>query len=122
MLETAEKFFWPCDEGKGWEACRQFCHEDATFTTDADTLKHLDKLDDYVEWMKEAHNMLSDVSFEIKGLAADTTRNVVLLYAVIKGQIALGNDPQPIQTDYVYSMSFEDGKIKHITKIWYFNV
>ena len=20
MLDVAEKFFWPCDEGKGWEA------------------------------------------------------------------------------------------------------
>ena len=123
MLKVAENFFWPCEEGKGWEACRKFCHEGATFKTDADTLKHLDKLEDYVEWMKEVHNMLTDISFEIKGLAADQERKVVLLYAVIKGKIALENEiPQPGETDYVYSMTFEGDKIKHITKIWYFNV
>ena len=38
MLDVAEKFFWPCDEGKGWEACKEYCHTNATFKTDADTL------------------------------------------------------------------------------------
>ena len=42
MLNVAESFFWPCDEGKGWDACKEYCHPDATFKTDADTLIHLD--------------------------------------------------------------------------------
>ena len=45
MLEVAEKFFWPCDEGKGWEACKEHCHPNATFKTDADTLINLDRLE-----------------------------------------------------------------------------
>ena len=52
MLDIAEKFFWPCDEGKGWDYCKEYCHPNATFKTDADTLVHLDRLEDYVEWTR----------------------------------------------------------------------
>jgi len=122
MLEVAESFFWPCDEGKGWDACKEYCHPDATFKTDADTLIHLDRLEDYVEWMKDAHSMLANAKFEIKSIAEDTKRGMVLLYAIIHADNILGEEPQPIETDYVYAMTIEDNKIKHITKIWYLNI
>ena len=64
MLDVAEKFFWPCDEGKWPEACKEFCHANATFKTDADTIVPLDKLEDYVEWMKDVHSMMANVKFE----------------------------------------------------------
>ena len=119
MLDLAEKFFWPCDEGKGWEACKEFCHANATFKTDADTLVHLDKLEDYVEWMKDVHSMMANIKFEIKSIAEDTKRGMVLLYAIIYGDNILGEEPQPIETDYVYAMTIKQNKIHHITKIWY---
>ena len=34
----------------------------------------------------------------------------------------LGEEPQPIETEYVYVMKIEENKIKHITKIWYLNI
>ena len=122
MLDLAEKFFWPCDEGKGWEACKEFCHANATFKTDANTLVHLDKLEDYVEWMKDVHSMMANVKFEIKSIAEDTKREMVLLYAIIYGDNILGEEPQPIETDYVYAMTIKENKIHHITKIWYLNI
>ena len=122
MLDVAEKFFWPCDEGKGWKACKEFCHANATFKTDADTLVHLDKLEDYVEWMKDVHSMMANVKFEIKSIAEDTKRGMVLLYAIIYGDNILGEEPQPIETDYVYAMTIKQNKIHHITKIWYLNI
>ena len=100
MLDVAEKFFWPCDEGKGWEACKEYCHTNATFKTDADTLIHLDRLEDYVEWMKDAHSMLANTKFEIKSIAEDKKRGMVLLYAIIYADNILGEEPQPIATDY----------------------
>ena len=119
MLDVAEKFFWPCDEGKGWEACKEFCHANATFKTDADTIVPLDKLEDYVEWMKDVHSMMANVKFEIKSIAEDTKRGMVLLYDIIYGDNILGEEPQPIETVYVYAMTIKENKIHHITKIWY---
>ena len=122
MLDVAEKFFWPCDEGKGWEACKDYCHPNATFRTDADTLVYLDRLEDYVEWMKDAHSMFANAKFEIKSIAEDKKRGMVLLYAIIYADNILGEEPQPIETEYVYVMKIEENKIKHITKIWYLNI
>ena len=122
MLDVAEKFFWPCDEGKGWEACKEYCHPNATFKTDADTLVYLDRLEDYVEWMKDAHSMFANAKFEIKSIAEDKKRRMVLLYAIIYADNILCEEPQPIETEYVYVMKIEENKIKHITKIWYLNI
>ena len=122
MLDVAEKFFWPCEEGKGWDACKEYCHLSATFKTDADTLVHLDRLEDYVEWMKDVHSMMANVKFEIKSIAEDTKRGMVLLYAIIYGDNILGEEPQPIETNYVYAMTIKENKIHHITKIWYLNI
>ena len=104
MLDVAEKFFWPCDEGKGWEVCKEYCHPNATFKTDADTLVYLDRLEDYVEWMKDAHSMFANAKFEIKSIAEDNKRGMVLLYAIIYADNILGEEPQPIETDYVLSI------------------
>ena len=50
ILQIAENFFWPCDEGKGWEACRKYCHDNASFETEAESLAEVSTLKDYVEW------------------------------------------------------------------------
>ena len=31
IKETAAQFFDACETGKGWDACEQFCHPDASF-------------------------------------------------------------------------------------------
>ena len=38
IKETAEKFFDACETGKGWQACKSYCHPDATFSCQAEAL------------------------------------------------------------------------------------
>ena len=38
MERTAKAFFEACETGEGWEACKQFCKPDATFSCQADAL------------------------------------------------------------------------------------
>ena len=78
---------------------------------------HLDKLEEYVEWIKDVHFMMANVKFEIKSIAEDTKRGMVLLYAIIYADNILGEEPQPIETDYVYAMTIKENKVHHITKI-----
>lgn len=35
IVETAMAFFEVCETGKGWEACRHYCHDDASFSVQA---------------------------------------------------------------------------------------
>ena len=61
--------------------------------------------------------MMANVKFEIKSIAEDTKRGMVLLYDIIYGDNILGEEPQPIETIYVYAMIIKENKIHHITKI-----
>ena len=49
ITETALAFFSACDGGKGWDACKEWCHEDATCSCQADALADVNTLAAYVE-------------------------------------------------------------------------
>ena len=69
-LQTARNFFEQCDYGKGWDACKAYCQQDATFETEAETLSAINTLDTYCDWMTDAIDMFDDnVEIEIKGLS-----------------------------------------------------
>ena len=120
---TARDFFEACETGKGWEVCRQWCHSDATFNSQADALADTTTLEGYTDWTKGILTPIPDGHYELKGFAADNDRNVVLAFSVFHGTQTGEGGPVPptgktVATDYVYSMAFEDGKIRHMTKIW----
>jgi hypothetical protein len=58
MRQTAERFFDACETGKGWEACKEFCHTDASFSAQAGALAEVQTLEAYTEWMKGGHQSL----------------------------------------------------------------
>ena len=69
IKETAEQFFNACDTGKGWEACRQYCHPQATFSAQADALAGVDTLEAYTEWMKGLLTPVPDGKYEVRSFA-----------------------------------------------------
>ena len=120
---TARAFFEACETGKGWEVCRQWCHNDASFDCQADALAGTSTMEGYTDWMKGLLTPLPDGRYELKGFAADNDRNTVLAFAVFHGTQTGEGGPVPptgkaIAADYVYSMTFDGGKIRHMTKIW----
>ena len=76
-------------------------------------------LDTYCDWMTDALTMFDDtVKVEVKAEAHDAARDIVLVYAEIRGNIIIGPEPMYAKTDYVYVMHFDDGKIRHMSKVW----
>ena len=123
MRDSAHQFFDACETGKGWEACREFCHPDATFSAQAGALADVDTLEGYTEWMKGLFTPVPDGQYELRSFAVDEARNNVSAYAVFKGTHTAEGGPVPptgktVAADYVYVMEFDDGRIKHMTKIW----
>jgi predicted ester cyclase len=123
MSEAAERFFDACETGKGWEACRKYCHPDATFSAQADALGDVVTLEAYTEWMKGLLTPVPDGSYEIRSFGADESRNNVIAYAVFRGTHTGEGGPVPptgrkVEADYVYVMDFDGDKIRHMTKIW----
>ena len=123
IKESATQFFDACESGKGWEACEQFCHSDASFSAQADALQDVDTLEAYAEWMKGLFTPVPDGNYEIRSFAVDEDRNNVSAYAVFSGTHTGEGGPVPasgksVAADYVYVMDFDGDRIRHVTKIW----
>lgn len=122
-LESAKQFFEACETGKGWEVCNEFCHHEATFSSQTTVLADISTLEDYTEWMKNLLTPIPDGHYVLKFFAMDDDRNSAAAFAVFHGTQSGEGGPVPptgnsISADYVYHMEFEGDRIKHMTKIW----
>ena len=123
MSETAMAFFDACETGRGWEVCKEWCTDGATFSCQADALAEITTLEGYVEWAKGLLTPVPDGHYELKGFAVDEERGSVLASSVFHGTQTGKGGPVPptgktVATDYVYAMEFDGGKLRHMTKIW----
>ena len=123
ITETATVFFDACETGKGWDACKVWCHDGAGFSCQADALAEVATVEGYVEWVKGLFTPVPDMHPEIKAFATDQERNTVVAYAVVHGSQTGEGGPVPptgnkVAADYVYVMEFDGGQIRHMTKIW----
>ena len=119
----ARQFFEACETGRGWDACKAFCSPDATFSSQTNALAEISTLEQYCEWMKGLYGIMPDAGYDLKSWAVDGERDNVCAYAVFKGTHTGEGGPVPptgksVASDYVYVMTFEGGKISHLTKIW----
>ena len=123
ILEPAKRFFEACETGQGWDACKAYCHPDATFSSQTGALSEISTLEGYTEWMKNLLTPIPDGHYELRFFATDEERQCAAAYAVFKGtNTGPGGPGEPtgkaVAADYVYAMQFEDGLIRHMTKIW----
>ena len=123
MTQIAQDFFDACETGKGWNVCKQWCREGATFSAQADALADVSTLEGYTEWMKGLLVPIPDGHYELKSFAIDEARGNVTATAVFHGAhtVDAGNGAptgKTVAADYAYVMDFDGDKIKHMTKIW----
>jgi predicted ester cyclase len=123
MKECAEKFFDACETGKGWEVCKEFCHDDATFSAQAGALGEVKTVEAYTDWMKGLFTPMPDGRYEIRSFAVDEERSNVSAFGVFHGTHTGEGGPVPptgkhVAAEYVYVMEFEGDRIRHMTKIW----
>jgi len=123
MAQTAELFFDACETGQGWEKCQSHCHSDATFTSQATALTGIDTVEAYSEWMRGLFGPIPAGQAEVMSFAVDEARSKVVVFGVFHGTHTADGGPVPptgktMASDYAYDLAFEDGKIRHVTKIW----
>lgn len=121
--QTARDFFEACETGKGWDGCKTWCLEGATFSCQADALAQTSTLAAYADWMKGLLGPIPDGHYELKAFAMDAERGTVVAAAVFHGtQTGAGGPVAPtgraVFSDYVYIISLNGGKISHMTKVW----
>ena len=123
MAQIAQNFFESCEAGKGWEVCKAYCKPDASFSAQAEPLAEVQTLQAYTDWMKGLLGFMPDGRYELRSFAVDEGRQNVCAYGIFSATHTGEGGPCPptgksTETDYVYVMSFEGDKIRHMTKIW----
>jgi predicted ester cyclase len=121
--DISRDFLDQCETGQGWDACRAYCTDNASFSAQAEPIAHMTSLAEYTEWMRGLLTMLPDASYDVKALAGDASRNTVIAFAVFSGTHSGADGPVPAtglstESDYVYVMEFEGNKIRHLIKVW----
>ncbi|MDU9002601.1 ester cyclase [Sedimentitalea todarodis] len=121
--KAARDFFEACETGQGWDACKQWCHDDASFSAQADALADVTTVEGYAEWMKGLFVPVPDGHYELKSFAEDEEHGKVIAAAVFHGTHTVdagSGEPtgKSIAADYVYVLDFDAGKLRHMTKIW----
>lgn len=123
ITSIAARFFEACETGKGWEICKAFCKDNASFSAQAEPLIDVVVLRDYTEWMKWLLVVIPDGRYTIKSFATDDSRNSVCAFGTFSGTHTGHGGPcaptgRTLNTDYVYAIEFTDDRIHHVTKIW----
>jgi predicted ester cyclase len=123
IREKAYTFFDACESGKGWDACQEFCHPNATFSAQAGSLTEVESLEAYTEWMKGIYTPMPNARYEVKSFSVDEERSNVSVFGVFHGTHTGEGGPVPptgksVAAEYVYVMQFDGDKISHMTKIW----
>ncbi|MFT4792695.1 MAG: ketosteroid isomerase-like protein [Paracoccaceae bacterium] len=122
-IDTAHAFFEACETGKGWDACRDWCHEGAAFACQADALADTTTLAAYADWMKGLMTPIPDGRYVLTAFAMDEARGTAVAAAQFHGtQTGEGGPGAPtgksLVSDYAYVMEFDGDKISRMTKIW----
>lgn len=123
LRETALKFFDACETGKGWDACKHWCHEGASFSAQVDALEGIATIEGYTDWMKGMMNPLPDGHYDLFFFGVDEERSTVAGAAVFHATHTVDTEDIPatgksMSADYSYIMKFDGDKISHMTKIW----
>ncbi len=123
ISDSARAFFDACEGGRGWDTCKRWCHDDASFSCQADALAETKTIRDYTEWTKGLLTPIPDLRPDIQAFATDDARKAVVVYSIVHGTQSGEGGPVPptgktAAADYVYVMKFDGDRIRHMTKIW----
>lgn len=123
LKKTAAAFFEACETGKGLQECQSWCHEDATFCCQSAMLAEVKTVAAYADWMQGLFTPVPDGRYELHALAVDEEHSSAVACATFHGtHTGPGGPVEPVgkklSTEYAYLMRFEDGRIRHLTKVW----
>lgn len=123
IAETAMAFFELCESGKGWKECRHYCHDDAVFNVQAESLEALKTVEAYSDSMPHLIEILPDAYYELISVATDEKRQTVIAFARFCGTHTGIDEPieatgKAVMSDYAFVMRMEGAKVAEVTKVW----
>ncbi len=124
-FDNARKFFEVCDAAAGWEACKEYVADGATFAAQSEPLVDIHTVEGYCEWLAGFGNVtVPGATYDLHSSSYDeATRNAVF-FATYHATHSGDGGPVPptnkqTSTHYVYVITMnESDQVERMIKIW----
>jgi hypothetical protein len=124
-FENAKKFFTACEAGEGWEGCKAFVDEAATFHAQSEPLVGIATVQAYCDWMAGISNVTAPgATYDLHTASFDEGTNTAVFFATFHARHTGEGGPVPptnreTHTDYVYVLKMNDeNKLADMVKVW----
>ena len=123
-FENAKKFFDACESCKGWEGCKPYVADGATFTAQSEPIADMNSVQTYCDWMAGMATIAPDCSYDLHASSYDEVSNVAIFFATFHAKHTGEGGPVPptnkeTHSHYVYILSMDtDNKVKNMVKVW----
>lgn len=124
-FQNAKTFFDNCESAKGWEACKDYVADGASFAVQSEAMAAIKSVKGYVEAMAGLGGITMPGSgYTLNASAYDESTKTAIIFATFIGTHTGEGGPVPptnktTHSDYVFVMNMnDDGKVQSITKIW----
>lgn len=124
-FEAATKFFEACETPLGWEGCKEYVQEGATFEAQCEPLQEIDSVQAYCDWMHAIGSItLAGGTYTLHSSSFDENTQTAMFFATYHGKHTGDGGPVPptnkeTHTHYVYVLKMgKDAKVSHMSKVW----
>ena len=124
-FNTAKAFFEACEAPKGWDGCKEYVADGASFSCQSGALADVSTVEADCEWMKGlVAGPLPDGHYTLHSSSWDEAASTASFIATFHGNHTGEGGPVPptnksTNSDYVYTLKMDaSGKVASMTKIW----
>jgi len=124
-FDVAKKFFDACDTGAGWEGCKEYVADSATFEAQSEPLVDIATVEAYCEWSKGFGTVTAPgASYDLHSSSYDEETRTAVFFGTYHAKHTGEGGPVPptgkeTQTHYVYCLTMDaSDKVAKMVKIW----
>ncbi len=124
-FENANKFFIACETPAGWEGCREYVADGATFAAQSEPLADISTVEGYCEWMMDFGTGIAPGStYDLHTSGYDEANRTAMFFATYNAKHTGEGGPVPptnrgTHSHYVYFLTMnDDDKVEKMVKVW----
>ena len=123
-FENATKFFHACEAPKGWQGCKEYVAEDASFSAQSEPLVDIKTVEGYCEWMAGMGTIAPGATYDLHASAYDEANRKAIFFATYHAKHTGEGGPVPptnkeAHAEYVYILAMNaENKVENMVKVW----
>ena len=124
-FENAKKFFIACEAPEGWQGCKPYVADGASFTAQSEPLAEVHTIEAYCDWMAAIGTITAPgATYDLHSASYDEATNTAIFFATYHARHTGEGGPVPptnkeTHTDYVYVLTLNnENKVAGMVKVW----